>query len=62
MNQREFAETLREVGATLTNEQIAKLGHEAQNKFGINKDELMLLLISGKEEFKNYIFKQASKR
>jgi len=56
----QFIEMIREAGSKMTKEQISKLGEEARVKFGIDKDMLMLLLISGTEEFKDWIFNQAS--
>lgn len=45
----------------MTGEQISKIGEEAMVKFGVDKDTLMLLLLSGKQEFKDWIFDEASK-
>lgn len=57
----EFLMTMQMAGATLTNEQISELGAEAQEKFGINKDIFMLLLLSGREDFRNWVYEQASR-
>ena len=57
----EFLMTMQMAGATLTNEQISELGGEAHEKFGINKDIFMFLLLSGREDFKNWVHEQASK-
>ena len=54
-NEQEFVERLQEAGRHMTNEQISQAGKEAEAKFGINRDDLMLLLISGKNEFKQMI-------
>lgn len=54
--------TMQMAGATLTNEQISELVKEAHEKFGVNKDVLMLLLLSSRENFKNWIYEQASKK
>ena len=59
MNKEQFVQMLQEAGKNMTNEQIGILGQQAEQLFGINKDELMLLLISGKEQFKEMIFNQA---
>lgn len=58
----EFLMTMQMAGATLTNEQISELGGEAHEKFGINKDIFMFLLLSGREDFKNWVHEQASKK
>lgn len=60
MTYEQFVKMIREAGSKMTHEQISKIGEEAKTKFGIDKDALMLLLISGTEEFKNWIFNQAS--
>lgn len=59
MNKEMFIQMLQEAGKNLNNEQIGMLGQKAEQLFGINKDELMLLMISGKDEFKDMIFNQA---
>lgn len=59
MNKEMFIQMLQEAGKNLTNEQIGILGQQAEQLFGINKDELMLLLISGKDNFKEMIFNQS---
>ena len=51
-----FIEDLRKAAAALTAEQVAMIGREAEEKFGVDKDALMLLLLSGKEEFKELVF------
>lgn len=61
MEYKEFLMTMQMAGATLTNEQISELGAEAQEKFGINKDIFMLLLLSGREDFRNWVYEQASR-
>lgn len=61
MNYKEFINALRAAGSNMTHEQINQIGIEAQEKFGINKDDLMFILISGTEEFRNWVFKRASK-
>lgn len=58
----EFLMTMQMAGATLTNEQISELGAEAHEKFGVNKDIFMFLLLSGREDFKNWVHEQASKK
>ena len=62
MEYKEFLITMQMAGATLTNEQISELGAEAHEKFGINKDIFMFLLLSGREDFKNWVHEQASKK
>ncbi|NRU52489.1 hypothetical protein [Clostridium beijerinckii] len=62
MSKEQFVMMLQEAGKNMTNEQIGAIGKQAEQLFGINKDELMLLLISGKEDFKEMIFNQASKK
>lgn len=59
---REFLATVQMAGTTLTNEQISELGSEAHEKFGVDKDAFMLLLLSGREDFKNWIYEQASEK
>ena len=58
----EFLMTMQMAGATLTNEQISELGTEAHEKFGINKDIFMFLLLSGRDDFKKWVHEQASRR
>ena len=58
----EFLMTMQMAGATLTNEQISELGTEAHEKFGVNKDIFMFLLLSGREYFKNWVHEQACKK
>jgi hypothetical protein len=58
MSKEQFYMMLSEVGKNMTNEQIGILGQQAEQLFGINKDELMLMLISGKSEFQNMIKSQ----
>lgn len=62
MEYKEFIMTMQMAGATLTNEQISELGTEAHEKFGVDKDTFMFLLLAGKEEFKNWVFEEASKK
>ena len=62
MEYQEFVVTMQMAGATLSDEQISELGEEAHEKFGINKDVFMLLLLSGREDFRNWIYEQASKK
>lgn len=62
MEFREFLLTMQMAGATLTSEQISELGAEAHERFGIDKDIFMLLLLSGREDFKNWIYEQASRK
>lgn len=57
----DFLMTMQMAGETLTNEQISELGAEAHEKFGINKDVFMFLLLSGREDFKNWVYEQASR-
>ena len=58
MSKEQFVMMLQEAGKNMTNEQIGMLGQQAEQLFGINKDELMLLMISGKSEFKEMIQSQ----
>lgn len=58
MSKEQFVMMLQEAGKNMTNEQIGVIGQQAEQLFGINKDELMLLLISGKSEFQNMIQSQ----
>lgn len=58
----EFLMTMQMAGATLTNEQISELGAEAHEKFGINKDIFMFLLLSGRDDFKKWVHEQASRK
>lgn len=58
----EFLMTMQMAGATLTNEQISELGAEAHEKFGVNKDIFMFLLLSGREDFKSWVHEQASRK
>lgn len=62
MEYQEFVMTMQMAGATLSNEQISELGTEAHEKFGIDKDAFMLLLLSGREDFRNWIYEQASEK
>lgn len=62
MEYQEFVITMQMAGATLSNEQISELGAEAHKKFGVDKDTFMLLLLSGREDFRNWIYEQASKK
>ncbi|MFC0903813.1 hypothetical protein ACFHWD_03795 [Clostridium sp. MT-14] len=57
---KQFIDMVRNAGSEMTVEQIAKMGEEAENKFNINKDSLMFLLLSGNKEFKEWLFNQAS--
>jgi len=59
MNQ-EFMITVRMAGATLSVEQISDLAAEAHEKFGIDRAGFKLLLLSAKEDFVDWIYKQAS--
>lgn len=61
MSYEQFIKMIREAGSMMTGEQISKIGEEAMVKFGVDKDTLMLLLLSGKQEFKDWIFDEASK-
>jgi hypothetical protein len=58
MSKEQFVMMLQEAGKNMTNEQIGVLGQQAEQLFGINRDELMLLMISGKSEFQNMIQSQ----
>lgn len=52
-------------GVQLSNEQISEIGKKAQEKFGISdsaKDDLMLLLLSQRKDFQNYIFELTRKQ
>lgn len=62
MEYREFLMTMQMAGATLTNEQISELGAEAHEKFGINKDIFIFMLLSSREDFKNWVYEQASRK
>lgn len=62
MEYQEFVMTMQMAGATLSNEQISELAAEAHEKFGIDKDAFMLLLLSGREDFRNWIYEQASEK
>lgn len=62
MEYQEFVMTMQMAGATLSNEQISELATEAHEKFGIDKDTFMLLLLSGREDFRNWIYEQASEK
>lgn len=61
MTRDEFYTALREAGHNMTADRINVLGHEAEAKFGINKDDFMFILLSGKDEFKDYIFDEAGR-
>lgn len=56
-----FVKDLRDAGSKLTAEQISLLGREMQAKFGINRDMFMLILLSGKQEFKDYMFEETQR-
>lgn len=52
-------------GVQLSNEQISKIGEKAQEEFGLSnnaKDDLMLLLLSQRKDFQNFIFEMAKKQ
>lgn len=51
-----FIEEIRKAATTLTAEQVAMIGREAEKRFGVDKDLLMVLLLSGKEGFKELVF------
>lgn len=57
---RELSVVLQMVGAKLTYEQITELVHEAHEKFGVSKKILMLLLLGGCEDFREWIYGRAS--
>lgn len=61
MTKNEFYKALRAAGQHMTIEQINAAGKEAEAKFGINKDDFMFILLSGKDEFKEYIFNEAGR-
>lgn len=60
MTFKKYIKEMQTVGASLSNEQILELGESAQKKFGINKDILVLFLLSGREDFVNWMYDQAS--
>lgn len=62
MTKNEFYKALRAAGQHMTIEQINTAGKEAEAKFGINKDDFMLILLSGKDEFKDYILNESGRR
>lgn len=52
-------------GIQLSNEQISEIGEKAQEKFGLSdnaKDDLMLLLLSQRKDFQDYIFELTKKQ
>lgn len=61
MTRDELYKALRAAGNNMTVEQISVLGREAEVQFGINRDDFMFILLSGKDEFKEYIFNEAGR-
>jgi hypothetical protein len=48
-------------GKNLTVEEISETGFEVEEQFGINRNIIMLILLSGKDGFKEYAIQEMQK-